>query len=74
MLQEPLLISPDLPVQIALLKECSFFLFPLDSRDNCSFDALLQLSEAKIFSEPIKMISCSMVQSVSWIEKHFKNS
>lgn len=37
-----------------------------------AFNALLQLNEAKIFSEPIKVVSCSMAQSVSLNVKTFQ--
>lgn len=51
-----------------------FFLsyFPLDSRDSYGFDVLLQLREAKMFPEPIKMSSCSTVQGVPFMKKTFQ--
>lgn len=49
-----------------------FSCFLLDSRDSCTFNALLQLSKAKILSEPIKMVSCSMAQGVPLDGKTFQ--
>lgn len=67
-LQAPTLLVQTIPKE----NICPFSSFPLYSRNSCAFNALLQPNEANIFSEPKKVVSCSMAQSVSLDVKTFQ--